>query len=306
MNKKILMILLMMMLVMLSGCKLVKDETSNIEKEELEFEQDYLVGMFIYFKDRSFSNFFPTNNFADHEALYIYEKVFNHENQEYAEFKKSDIFTDINVSITNGGNIMYGKLDIEASFYYTYELLESILYIQGIYMRDDYSVYSQVFENTPGIVLDNMGSQKQAIKQEMSIQDGDETITYSANISLNVKMIDYLLKATVVELDKDYNVIKREDINYSGTSNIDYKVSSECMFLIIEKEYEVKNNSQDSTKRKGDKYYTYELCDVNNDIANLYFPRSDGFVNKVGVNFDFSKEDVVVKARDLLYNIITG
>ncbi len=293
MNKTFTAVIIVIVMLVLSGCQLVQPMPDGKE-DGLVFNEDYLVGMFVYVKKYDISkggySCYPTDDFEDKNAMALYVKTVENSGTTYTSLESVEYFYDANIAIADSDAAPNGKITVEATFYYTYELLGGMLSLNKICKKQNENEYyvGQGSSNAGLSAALTSLSIEQNLKASKKISGKSEELTYDGKITLNMRFIDYLRTVTVSEFDAGGNVLKRIELDRSswdeGGGSLAYEAHPECDYLIFEENYEVMHEGGISPK--GTKYVVRSLKNKNDEKAVYFlFPEGNGFAKALGIKF---------------------
>lgn len=289
MNKKITAFVIVTVMLVLSGCQLVQPLPDG--GDGLVFSEDYLVGMFVYVRTSEQDNrdldCYPTDDFYDENAIALYVKMVENSETTYISTKSVEYLYDANIATADSGAAPNGKITVEATFYYTYELLGGVLSFNKIYKKENANeYYAGQYASNVSLASGALTSVsfEQNLKASEKIGGETEELTYNGKIVLNLRFIDYLRTVTVVEFDAGNNELKRLVLDRSSWdgNRLDYTTHPDCEYLVFEEEYEVMHEG--GSLPKGTKYSVRSLKTKSDNVYFL-FPEGKGFVKALGINF---------------------
>lgn len=298
MNKKFIAILFVIIMCTLSGCSLIDNSGGN--GSEFKITDDYLVGVFLSLDgDVTQDNYlaYPTDKFDGENAVSLYHAVREEQGHTYNELVSSKYLFDIFLGINNAGTNVsetdsYGKIEVKATFAYTYELLGSILVSNNVYKKNNKIEYYA--ERGTSFLLNNIGlssfSTEQNLKASQTDADGTvKELKYDGKWTIDVKFVDYLISATIIEFDNNYNVIKTNMIDLTSDDFINYTTQPNCAYVFVEEEYEVKHSQEYYKYPIGTKYTERFFFDKSKleQWHSLSRPAGNGFVESIGLKITF-------------------
>lgn len=299
MYKKIITVLLIILFaVTLSACSLVdipQDNTGGDNSSANGYKGRFLCGFHVYFYINDWVAF-PTDDLSDDNAIAIYANKTYTGDSSFISFETRG--NGIDSRINTNGKLFEDEdnsLDINATIYYTYELMNSSVNV-------DYLCYNRLIQDiipAGNNESSTIGLGSQAVKHSLSKQQTltantktsnikDEVgvnreIKYTAQINIDFVKLDYLRSARKKLYDNNNNLIKT--VEYSANSVNDSVSNVKYAYAIIEEDYEIMDNSKSHIgQMKGDKYtqrYLYNYDKFSEQSHNFKFPLGNGLVKIV-------------------------
>lgn len=169
------------------------------------------------------------------------------------------------------------KFELEDTLYYTYELLDSIVYVNEIYVDESTGkIYSS--EVNAGYKIGSLHSL--TLTQSLSdirYNGAGETFekTFDSLITINCSYIDYLTSVKVLEYNINNELLLSSEISETEAGNT-YIVTEDCEYVVIEECYTVKNG-----EKAGEVYFERTLIDKSETAQGktLKYPRGDGLIS---------------------------
>lgn len=251
------------------------------------FDEPVLYGFYLNFYDKNHEPIESLNKDVDSEdAIAEYAIIYNENGHKiYGSNKGANVFAETSRKVSN---ISY---ELETTLYYTYELIDAVLYLDWVYF-DENTQKAHLDNNYAGYYLGTNAHFSTSDTQNFSdirfnsqMEEYEEK--FDSYVKINVKYLDYLTCAKVLEYDKDNQLINSTIIEKSDDS-ITFIASNNCEYVVIEEEYTVMNDEE----HNGEKHYERTLISKTKygNGMNLKFPRGDGLVSPVYLSVKWQSE----------------
>jgi hypothetical protein len=202
----------------------------------------------------------------------------------YTGFKGgADYFSDVKAGATNGGAAPNGKIFIEVTFYYTYELGEGCyLQLVNVYLNSALRVYAGGGGSGHG--LNGAGSVTAGATQTLSASrtgtDGTkEEITYEGKFTVHIEPIDVLVNAKINEYDDGNVLLAAATVTADYEADKTLKTVSGCAYVIAEETYR---------KEDGSTYVKRALINKAQYASHTFnFPAGGGLVRPLKTSIEF-------------------
>lgn len=260
-----------------------KDATLSIETIK-GFEEDLLTGFHLTFYDKNENAIDSLNKeFDSPEAIanyyyFYYDEEFG--NDVFTSNDGADVFAD--GKTTEMIDFAYGlkEFELESTFYFTYEILDAIAYVDWIYYNQqsrECSISSGVGFILNGIGIGSTHRTQNLSETRYTIALREYEATFDSKVIVNFQYLDYLTAVKVLEYDKNNELLKLTDfIGENRTES--FTVGENCEYAVIEEEYTIMEG-----EHKNEKHYERTLIEKT-AIGNgktLKYPRGNGLISPI-------------------------